>query len=120
MQAVVVAGTPVVANADSVRAPLVAAGLQVADDLDLEASAGVLSVATGHGRTSCVAIAHEPELRLRHDRPAESGRELLAGAGGDGEAFVVVEDGGDLQAAAECFDVAAEGGQLHLAAAFDA
>ena len=78
-----------------------------------------LSVATRHVRTSCVATAREPELRLRHDWPAESGRELLAGAGGDWEAFVV-EDGGDLQAAAECFDVAAEGGQLHLAAAFDA
>jgi len=33
--------------------------------------------------------------------------DLLARAGGDGEAFVVIEDGGDLQAPAERLDVAA-------------
>ena len=45
---------------------------------------------------------------------------LFARAGADGEAFVVVEDSGDFQPAAEGFDVAAERGELHLAASFDA
>lgn len=92
---------------------------------------------TAGGRTLSVGIKaagdHLHQVVLDLDRAARcchsdgaepgdlrTGGELLVGAGCDGEALVVVEHSGDLQAATERLDIAAKGRQLHLAAALDA